>query len=319
MRKLLLLGLLAGGVAYAADDDARRCDLAGAEAYDPMRPAGVPFRYFHPLYADTAAMKVDVEACQRAFAAGKDPRYSFQAGNILRDFLQEKSLRRMTAAESPAAAGQLADKGMEQLALGAYRAAADAGYHPARAVLASMAALQPDSPATLFDDVLKDAPAAGHAGLAQWYERQMLLVPERRAQWQAQAKQHWQAALDAGNAAARLGLARILADEGDMVQARALLQQADAQDLYALDALALFYFKTGETAAGEQILAGVQQRADAGNADARVFADYWRGLRLLNGWGMAHDEAAAIAALQAAARGGHQQAQFTLMGMKRPW
>ena len=67
MRYLWLFALFAGHAAFAADDDARRCDAAGADAFDPLRPADVPFRYYHPFYADVAAMKADVAACQRAF------------------------------------------------------------------------------------------------------------------------------------------------------------------------------------------------------------------------------------------------------------
>ena len=44
MRYLWLFVLLAGHAAFAADDDARRGDVAGADAPDPLRPADVPFR-----------------------------------------------------------------------------------------------------------------------------------------------------------------------------------------------------------------------------------------------------------------------------------
>lgn len=56
--------------------------------------------------------------------------------------------------------------------------------------------------------------------------------------------------------------------------------------------------------------------AFAADDDARVFADYWRGMCLLNGWGVEKDEVAAIAPLQAALRGGHRVAQAILLARK---
>ena len=88
---------------------------------------------------------------------------------------------------------------------------------------------------------------------------------------------------------------------------RPLLQaliEADARNLPAQGALASSHFKTGDTATGEALLAGAQQRADAGDADAQVFANSWRGVPLLNGWGVEKEGAAAIASLQLAARTG---------------
>ncbi|WP_298047976.1 hypothetical protein [uncultured Cardiobacterium sp.] len=316
MRYLWLFALFAGHAAFAADDDARRCDAAGADAFDPLRPADVPFRYYHPFYADVAAMKADVAACQRAFAASKDPRYFYQAGMILSDATSAQDLRYIAAGEAPA----VADGGMAMLSLGAYQAAADAGYATARYRLLLLPQITENKQA--FDDLRKDMPLLGDFGLAQWYEHQERLAPERKAEWRALRKQHLQAVAEAGSAHGKLALARLLMEEGEMAQAHSLLQAliaADAQNLLAQDTLALFYFNTGDTAAGEALLAGVQQRAEAGDADAQVFTDYWRGLRLLNGWGVETDETAATALLQAAARSGHRGAQLTLLAKKQPW
>ena len=49
MRYLWLFAQLAGHAAFAADD-ARRSDVADADAPDPLCPADVPFRYRPALY-----------------------------------------------------------------------------------------------------------------------------------------------------------------------------------------------------------------------------------------------------------------------------
>jgi len=50
MRYLWLFAQLAGHAAFAADDDARRCEWASADAIVPLCPADVPFRYRPALY-----------------------------------------------------------------------------------------------------------------------------------------------------------------------------------------------------------------------------------------------------------------------------
>jgi len=66
--------------------------LAGASFLDPQRPPEVAFRYFHPVYADVAAVNADAEACQRAYDQSKDPRYLYQAGNVYAGYVFSDSI-----------------------------------------------------------------------------------------------------------------------------------------------------------------------------------------------------------------------------------
>ena len=203
--------LLLAAAAQTADDDARRCDLAGASFLDPQRPPAVAFRYFHSVYADVAAVNADAEACQRAYDQSKDPRYLYQAGNVYAGYFDEGSVRfaigKMKANGATAPDVQVPDAlslmGAQQFMRGYFKQAANAGYAAARYGQAWAVRNEADSNSdnhAVFEGLMPGAPLLAHLGLADWHLQQIESDSAREAEHRAAAERHFReaVALNAG-------------------------------------------------------------------------------------------------------------------------
>ena len=315
--------LLLAAAAQAADDDARRCDLAGASFLDPQRPPAVAFRYFHPVYADVAAVNADAEACQRAYDQSKDPRYLYQAGNVYAGYFDEGSVRfaigKMRESDAPAPDVQAPDAlsliGAQQFMRGYFKQAANAGYAAARYGQAWAVRNEADSYSdnhAVFEALMPEAPLLAHLGLADWHLQQIESDSAREAEHRAAAERHFREAVALNVDAAALARFR------DKAERRAVLEGSVAQhpNPFNQSRLAGLYYAIGETEKGNALFATLQAQA-ADNPDAQTAVDYLLGLRRLNGWGMAVDKTGALTAMKKAMQGGYPDAVGLVFGMER--
>lgn len=327
MKKLLALFVVAAA-AQAATDDAARCDLAGASFLDPQRPADVAFRYFHPVYADIAAVHADVEACQRAYDSSKDARYLYQAGNIYASYyLTEQMQQRLRRNDGEDKKGALL--GAELFARGYYQRAAKANYLAARyevaraasfAHFASMSSRQADAVndgEEALKALLAEAPLLAHLGLGQLHVMRGALEnhAEQALQHFDEATKHYHEAVALNADVAYLLLSTMTTANYPQWLAP-LTQAVDKQPNPAnQSALALLLYQQGKAAEGDQVFAALQAQA-ATNADAQTACDFVLGLRKLHGWATEKDEAAALPLLRKAAQGGYPGAAILLSGLE---
>lgn len=308
--------LLLVAAAQAADDDARRCDLAGASFLDPQRPPAVAFRYFHPVYADVAAVNADAEACQRAYDQSKDPRYLYQAGNVYAGYFDEGSVRfaigKMRESDAPAP-NAFALYDAKQSMRDFYQRAADAGYAAARYGQAWAVRYEPDSDSrAVFEALMPEAPLLAHLGLADGDFLLAMTDSAREDEHRAAAERHFREAVALNADAAALARFRNKAER------RAVLEASVAQhpNPFNQSRLAGLYYAIGETEKGNALFATLQAQA-ADNPDAQTAVDYLLGLRRLNGWGMAVDKTGALTAMKKAMQGGYPDAVGLVFGMER--
>ena len=219
--------LLLVAAAQAADDDARRCDLAGASFLDPQRPPAVAFRYFHPVYADVAAVNADAEACQRAYDQSKDPRYLYQAGNVYAGYFDEGSVRfaigKMRESDAPAP-NAFALYDAKQSMRDFYQRAANAGYAAARYGQAWAVRYEPDSDSrAVFEALMPEAPLLAHLGLADGDFLLAMTDSAREDEHRAAAERHFREAVALNADAAALARFRNKAER------RAVLEASVAQ------------------------------------------------------------------------------------------
>lgn len=315
--------LLLAAAAQAADDDARRCDLAGASFLDPQRPPAVAFRYFHPVYADVAAVNADAEACQRAYDQSKDPRYLYQAGNVYAGYFDEGSVRfaigKMKANGATAPDVQVPDAlslmGAQQFMRGYFKQAANAGYAAARYGQAWAVRNEADSYSdnhAVFEGLMPETPLLAHLGLADGDFLLAIFDSAREAEHRAAAERHFRDAVALNADAAALARFR------DKAERRAVLEGSVAQhpNPFNQSRLAGLYYAIGETEKGNALFATLQAQA-ANNPDAQTAVDYLLGLRRLNGWGMAVDKAGALTAMKKAMQGGYPEAVGLVFSMER--
>lgn len=314
--------LLLAAAAQAADDDARRCDLAGASFLDPQRPPEVAFRYFHPVYADVAAVNADAEACQRAYDQSKDPRYLYQAGNVYAGYVFSDSIlvalvdrdtldRNMPRVMTPLNAFALYDA--KQSMRDFYQRAANAGYAAARYGQAWAVRYEPDSDSrAVFEALMPEAPLLAHLGLADGDFLLAMTDSAREDEHRAAAERHFREAVALNADAAALARFRNKAER------RAVLEASVAQhpNPFNQSRLAGLYYAIGETEKGNALFATLQAQA-ADNPDAQTAVDYLLGLRRLNGWGMAVDKTGALTAMKKAMQGGYPDAVGLVFGMER--
>lgn len=314
--------LLLAAAAQAADDDARRCDLAGASFLDPQRPPEVAFRYFHPVYADVAAVNADAEACQRAYDQSKDPRYLYQAGNVYAGYVFSDSIlvalvdrdtldRNMPGVMTPPNAFALYDA--KQSMRDFYQRAANAGYAAARYGQAWVVRNEAGSDSrAVFEGLMPEAPLLAHLGLADGDFLLAIFDSAREAEHRAAAERHFREAVALNADAAALARFR------DKAERRAVLEASVAQhpNSFNQSRLATFYYASGETAKGDALFATLQAQA-ADNPDAQTAVDYLLGLRRFNGWGMAVDKTGALTAMKKAMQGGYPEAVGLVFGMER--
>ena len=314
--------LLRAAAAQAADDDARRCDLAGASFLDPQRPPEVAFRYFHPVYADVAAVNADAEACQRAYDQSKDPRYLYQAGNVYAGYVFSDSIlvalvdrdtldRNMPGVMTPLNAFALYDA--KQSMRDFYQRAANAGYAAARYGQAWVARNEAGSDSrAVFEGLMPEAPLLAHLGLADGDFLLAIFDSAREAEHRAAAERHFREAVVLNADVAALARFR------DKAERRAVLEASVAQhpNPFNQSRLAGLYYAIGEMAKGDALFATLQAQA-ADNPDAQTAVDYLLGLRRLNGWGMAVDKAGALTAMKKAMQGGYPEAVGLVFGMER--
>ncbi|RKW14800.1 MAG: hypothetical protein D8H94_07915 [Cardiobacterium sp.] len=308
--------LLLAAAAQAADDDARRCDLAGASFLDPQRPPAVAFRYFHPVYADVAAVNADAEACQRAYDQSKDPRYLYQAGNVYAGYFDEGSVRfaigKMRESDAPAP-NAFALYDAKQSMRDFYQRAADAGYAAARYGQAWAVRYEPDSDSrAVFEALMPEAPLLAHLGLADGDFLLAMTDSAREDEHRAAAERHFREAVALNADVAALDRFR------DKAERRAVLEASVAQhpNPFNQSRLAGLYYAIGETEKGNALFATLQAQA-ADNPDAQTAVDYLLGLRRLNGWGMAVDKTGALTAMKKAMQGGYPDAVGLVFGMER--
>ena len=308
--------LLLVAAAQAADDDARRCDLAGASFLDPQRPPAVAFRYFHPVYADVAAVNADAEACQRAYDQSKDPRYLYQAGNVYAGYFDEGSVRfaigKMRESDAPAP-NAFALYDAKQSMRDFYQRAADAGYAAARYGQAWAVRYEPDSDSrAVFEALMPEAPLLAHLGLADGDFLLAMTDSAREDEHRAAAERHFREAVALNADAAALARFRNKAER------RAVLEASVAQhpNPFNQSRLAGLYYAIGETEKGNALFATLQAQA-ADNPDAQTAVDYLLGSRKFNGWGMAVDKAGALTAMKKAMQGGYPDAVGLVFGMER--
>ena len=314
--------LLLAAAAPAADDDARRCDLAGASFLDPQRPPEVAFRYFHPVYADVAAVNADAEACQRAYDQSKDPRYLYQAGNVYAGYVFSDSIlvalvdrdtldRNMPGALTAPNAFALYDA--KQSMRDFYQRAANAGYAAARYGQAWVVRNEAGSDSrAVFEGLMPEAPLLAHLGLADGDFLLAIFDSAREAEHRAAAERHFREAVALNADAAALARFR------DKAERRAVLEASVAQhpNPFNQSRLAGLYYAIGETEKGNALFATLQAQA-ADNPDAQTAVDYLLGLRRLNGWGMAVDKTGALTAMKKAMQGGYPDAVGLVFGMER--
>ena len=314
--------LLLAAAAQAADDDARRCDLAGASFLDPQRPPEVAFRYFHPVYADVAAVNADAEACQRAYDQSKDPRYLYQAGNVYAGYVFSDSIlvalvdrdtldRNMPGALTAPNAFALYDA--KQSMRDFYQRAANAGYAAARYGQAWVVRNEAGSDSrAVFEGLMPEAPLLAHLGLADGDFLLAIFDSAREAEHRAAAERHFREAVALNADAAALARFR------DKAERRAVLEASVAQhpNPFNQSRLAGLYYAIGETEKGNALFATLQAQA-ADNPDAQTAVDYLLGLRRLNGWGMAVDKTGALTAMKKAMQGGYPDAVGLVFGMER--
>lgn len=314
--------LLLAAAAQAADDDARRCDLAGASFLDPQRPPEVAFRYFHPVYADVAAVNADAEACQRAYDQSKDPRYLYQAGNVYARYVFSDSIlvalvdrdtldRNMPGVMTPPNAFAVYDA--KQSMRDFYQRAANAGYAAARYGQAWVVRNEAGSDSrAVFEGLMPEAPLLAHLGLADGDFLLAIFDSAREAEHRAAAERHFREAVALNADAAALARFR------DKAERRAVLEASVAQhpNPFNQSRLAGLYYAIGETAKGDALFATLQAQA-ADNPDAQTAVDYLLGLRRLNGWGMAVDKTGALTAMKKAMQGGYPDAVGLVFGMER--
>ena len=310
----LLLGVCAS--VSAASDDATLCDLAGASFLDPQRPPAVAFRYFHPVYADVAAVNADVEACQRAYDQSKDPRYLYQAGNVYAGYFDEGSVRfaigKMRESDAPAP-NAFALYDAKQSMRDFYQRAANAGYAAARYGQAWVARNEAGSDSrAVFEGLMPEAPLLAHLGLADGDFLLAIFDSAREAEHRAAAERHFREAVVLNADVAALARFR------DKAERRAVLEASVAQhpNPFNQSRLAGLYYAIGEMAKGDALFATLQAQA-ADNPDAQTAVDYLLGLRRLNGWGMAVDKAGALTAMKKAMQGGYPEAVGLVFGMER--
>lgn len=314
--------LLLAAAAQAADDDARRCDLAGASFLDPQRPPEVAFRYFHPVYADVAAVNADAEACQRAYDQSKDPRYLYQAGNVYAGYVFSDSIlvalvdrdtldRNMPGALTAPNAFALYDA--KQSMRDFYQRAANAGYAAARYGQAWVVRNEAGSDSrAVFEGLMPEAPLLAHLGLADGDFLLAIFDSAREAEHRAAAERHFREAVVLNADVAALARFR------DKAERRAVLEASVAQhpNPFNQSRLAGLYYAIGETEKGNALFATLQAQA-ADNPDAQTAVDYLLGLRRLNGWGMAVDKTGALTAMKKAMQGGYPDAVGLVFGMER--
>ena len=314
--------LLLAAAAQAADDDARRCDLAGASFLDPQRPPEVAFRYFHPVYADVAAVNADAEACQRAYDQSKDPRYLYQAGNVYAGYVFSDSIlvalvdrdtldRNMPGVMTPPNAFALYDA--KQSMRDFYQRAANAGYAAARYGQAWVVRNEAGSDSrAVFEGLMPEAPLLAHLGLADGDFLLAIFDSAREAEHRAAAERHFREAVVLNADAAALARFR------DKAERRAVLEASVAQhpNPFNQSRLAGLYYAIGETEKGNALFATLQAQA-ADNPDAQTAVDYLLGSRKFNGWGMAVDKAGALTAMKKAMQGGYPEAVGLVFGMER--
>lgn len=310
----LLLGVCAS--VSAASDDATLCDLAGASFLDPQRPPAVAFRYFHPVYADVAAVNADAEACQRAYDQSKDPRYLYQAGNVYAGYFDEGSVRfaigKMRESDAPAP-NAFALHDAKQSMRDFYQRAADAGYAAARYGQAWAVRYEPDSDSrAVFEALMPEAPLLAHLGLANGDFLLAMTDSAREDEHRAAAERHFREAVALNADAAALARFRNKAER------RAVLEASVAQhpNPFNQSRLAGLYYAIGETEKGNALFATLQAQA-ADNPDAQTAVDYLLGSRKFNGWGMAVDKAGALTAMKKAMQGGYPEAVGLVFGMER--
>ena len=314
--------LLLAAAAQAADDDARRCDLAGASFLDPQRPPEVAFRYFHPVYADVAAVNADAEACQRAYDQSKDPRYLYQAGNVYARYVFSDSIlvalvdrdtldRNMPGVMTPPNAFAVYDA--KQSMRDFYQRAANAGYAAARYGQAWVVRNEAGSDSrAVFEGLMPEAPLLAHLGLADGDFLLAIFDSAREAEHRAAAERHFREAVALNADAAALARFR------DKAERRAVLEASVAQhpNPFNQSRLAGLYYAIGETEKGNALFATLQAQA-ADNPDAQTAVDYLLGSRKFNGWGMAVDKAGALTAMKKAMQGGYPEAVGLVFGMER--
>ena len=314
--------LLLAAAAQAADDDARRCDLAGASFLDPQRPPEVAFRYFHPVYADVAAVNADAEACQRAYDQSKDPRYLYQAGNVYAGYVFSDSIlvalvdrdtldRNMPGVMTPPNAFALYDA--KQSMRDFYQRAANAGYAAARYGQAWVVRNEAGSDSrAVFEGLMPEAPLLAHLGLADGDFLLAIFDSAREAEHRAAAERHFREAVVLNADAAALARFR------DKAERRAVLEASVAQhpNPFNQSRLAGLYYAIGETEKGNALFATLQAQA-ADNPDAQTAVDYLLGSRKFNGWGMAVDKTGALTAMKKAMQGGYPDAVGLVFGMER--
>ncbi|MDO4724212.1 MAG: hypothetical protein Q4A97_05570 [Comamonadaceae bacterium] len=325
-----LLGAAGWALAQSPASPEQLCDTT-ASPLDPQRPPEVKPREF----TGGQALQETIAACLKAIEKHpQQARYAYQLGNAYLLQLQEYELQNLFNRKGQGAARSDMARAwqLKALASGArqqYRRAADAGYLAGHYGLALMQfhELQPVPWPALQEHhqaLQAKAPALAHVLQGRWHSHQFLEVQDKpQAQEHlAQARQHYQQAIDLGLPQALLALASSYQQPKGQDGEKYLQTLAKAAQLNIGLARSLYaraLYRLGRNEEADALLAELEQAA-ASDADARVEMHYLQAQRLINGHsGVRVDMPQALELLKQAAQAGHVLARHELLDLHGRW